>query len=90
MYHTFAALGHDVAAEMTLGYRHYAGVGVPPDCKESLFYYKRVADKGKAVTGYICHMDRLTFNDAADMIYLHLSLSWYLFQLSNTTNRALR
>ncbi|CAG8464095.1 3628_t:CDS:10 [Paraglomus occultum] len=45
VYHTFAALGHDVAAEMTLGYRYYAGIGVSPNCEDSLFYYERVADK---------------------------------------------
>ena len=53
MYHTFAALGHDVAAEMTLGYRYYAGIGVSRSCEDSLFYYERVADKGKAVTSCI-------------------------------------
>ncbi|RIA90942.1 hypothetical protein C1645_737487 [Glomus cerebriforme] len=45
LYHTFAALGRDTAAEMTLGYRHLMGIGVPRSCEDSVFYYKRVADK---------------------------------------------
>ncbi|RGB40885.1 hypothetical protein C1646_636746 [Rhizophagus diaphanus] len=45
LYHTFAALGRDTAAEMTLGYRHLMGIGVPRSCEDAVFYYKRVADK---------------------------------------------
>ncbi|CAJ0826559.1 9200_t:CDS:10 [Entrophospora sp. SA101] len=45
LYHKFAASGHDTAAEMTLAYRYLMGIGVPKSCEDSLFYYKRVADK---------------------------------------------
>lgn len=31
---------------MTLGYRHLMGIGVPRNCEDAVFYYKRVADKG--------------------------------------------
>ncbi|CAG8490048.1 1561_t:CDS:10 [Dentiscutata heterogama] len=45
LYHTFAALGHETAAEMTLAYRYFTGIGVPRSCEDAVFYYKRVADK---------------------------------------------
>ncbi|CAJ0628656.1 166_t:CDS:10, partial [Entrophospora sp. SA101] len=45
LYYTFAALGRDTAAEMTLAYRHLMGIGVERSCEDSVFYYKRVADK---------------------------------------------
>ncbi|CAG8710505.1 11666_t:CDS:10, partial [Acaulospora morrowiae] len=45
LYHTFAALGHDTAAEMTLAYRHFTGIGVPRSCENAVLHYKRVADK---------------------------------------------
>ncbi len=46
LYNTFAALGHDTAAEMALAYRYLMGIGAPKSCEDSVFYYKRVADKG--------------------------------------------
>jgi SEL1 protein len=46
LYHTFAALGHNTAAEMALAYRYLMGIGVSRSCDDSVFYYKRVADKG--------------------------------------------
>lgn len=46
LFHTFAALGGDTAAEMTLGYRYLTGIGTPSKCEDALFYYKKVADKG--------------------------------------------
>lgn len=46
LYYTFAALGRDTAAEMALAYRHLMGIGVERSCEDSVFYYKRVADKG--------------------------------------------
>ncbi|KAI9766962.1 MAG: ERAD-associated protein [Candelina submexicana] len=46
LYHTFAALGGDVRSEMTVAFRHHAGIGTPRNCEEAAFYYKRVADKG--------------------------------------------
>ncbi|KAG5461782.1 MAG: hypothetical protein BJ554DRAFT_5969, partial [Olpidium bornovanus] len=48
-YYTFAALGDDVQAQMTLGFRYLMGVGVQRSCEKSVAYYKRVADKGKGV-----------------------------------------
>lgn len=45
LYHTFAAEGGNTRSEMTLAYRHHAGIGAPRDCDEATYYYKRVADK---------------------------------------------
>lgn len=45
LYHTFAAEGGNTRSEMTLAYRHHAGIGAPRDCDESTYYYKKVADK---------------------------------------------
>ena len=45
LYHTFAAEGGDTRSEMTLAYRHHAGIGTARDCDEATWYYKKVADK---------------------------------------------
>lgn len=45
LYHTFATKGGDIRSEMTLAYRHYAGIGASKDCNEAAIYYKRTADK---------------------------------------------
>lgn len=45
LYHTFAALGGDSRSEMTLAYRYRSGITTPRNCEESLYYYRRVADK---------------------------------------------
>ena len=45
VYHTFAALGGNTRSEMTLAFRHHAGIGTPRNCNEAANYYKRVADK---------------------------------------------
>lgn len=45
LYHTFAAEGGNTRSEMTLAYRHHAGIGAPRDCDEATYYYKKVADK---------------------------------------------
>lgn len=45
LYHAFAAEGGNTRSEMTLAYRHHAGIGAPRDCDEATFYYKKVADK---------------------------------------------
>ncbi|KAK6338871.1 ERAD-associated protein [Orbilia brochopaga] len=45
LYHTFAALGGNTRSEMTLAYRHHAGISTPRNCEEAAFFYKRVADK---------------------------------------------
>ena len=45
MYHTFAAKAGDIRSEMTVAYRHHAGIGTPRDCNEAVIYYKKVADK---------------------------------------------
>jgi SEL1 protein len=45
LYHSFAAEQGNIRSEMTLGYRHHAGIGVPRDCNTAVNYYKRVADK---------------------------------------------
>ena len=45
MYHTFAARGGDIRSQMTVAYRHHAGIGTSRDCNEAAIYYKMVADK---------------------------------------------
>ena len=45
LYHTFAARQGNVRSEMTMAFRHHAGIGTPRNCGESMKYYKRVADK---------------------------------------------
>ncbi|XP_005097909.1 protein sel-1 homolog 1 isoform X2 [Aplysia californica] len=45
IYSTFGALGGDPLAQMSLGYRYYAGVGVESKCETALTYYRKVATK---------------------------------------------
>ncbi|KAL4787471.1 hypothetical protein BJX76DRAFT_345551 [Aspergillus varians] len=45
LYHTFAAEAGNTRSEMTLAYRHHAGIATPRDCDEATYYYKQVADK---------------------------------------------
>ena len=45
MYHTFAAKGGNIRSEMTVAYRHHAGIGTPRDCNAAVGYYRKVADK---------------------------------------------
>jgi SEL1 protein len=47
LYTTFSAWANDTAAELTLGYKYMHGIGTKKSCDDSLFYYKRAADKGK-------------------------------------------
>ncbi|KAI5479884.1 ubiquitin-protein ligase Sel1/Ubx2 [Pseudohyphozyma bogoriensis] len=44
LYYTFAALGGHIPASMTVGYRHWAGIGVKQSCQEALGWYKSAAD----------------------------------------------
>ncbi|GAA5849904.1 hypothetical protein JCM8547_000949 [Rhodosporidiobolus lusitaniae] len=44
LHYTFAALGGNIPASMTVGYRHWAGIGTKQSCKEALPYYKAAAD----------------------------------------------
>eukprot|EP00045_Choanoeca_perplexa_P011359 m.120091 g.120091 ORF g.120091 m.120091 type:complete len:676 (+) comp15606_c0_seq1:95-2122(+) len=44
VYYTFAALGGDTRARMSLGYRYSAGSAVATNCETSLSYYRLVAD----------------------------------------------
>ena len=46
LYTTFSAWANDTAAELTLGYKYMHGIGTKKSCDDSLFYYKRAADKG--------------------------------------------
>ncbi|KAF2716274.1 HCP-like protein [Polychaeton citri CBS 116435] len=48
LYHTFAAEQGNTRSEMTLAYRHHAGVSTPRDCDEAVHWYKKVADKAIA------------------------------------------
>ncbi|KAL4766648.1 ubiquitin ligase complex subunit HRD3 [Aspergillus foveolatus] len=45
LYHAFAAEAGNTRSEMTLAYRHHAGIGTPRNCDEATYYYKQVADK---------------------------------------------
>lgn len=47
LYYTFAALGGDYAAEMSLGYRYWAGIGTKQSCSDALPFYKSAATKGE-------------------------------------------
>lgn len=47
LYYTFAALGGLPEAEMTVGYRHWVGIGTKQSCGDALPFYKSAADKGK-------------------------------------------
>ncbi|KZO97204.1 HCP-like protein [Calocera viscosa TUFC12733] len=48
LHYTFAALGGDQTAEMALGYRHWAGIGVPEDCMTALGWYESAAERAMA------------------------------------------
>jgi SEL1 protein len=45
LYHTFAAEQGDTRSQMTLAYRHHAGISTPRNCDEAVHWYQRVADK---------------------------------------------
>jgi len=44
LYHTFAAEGGELRSQMTLAYRHHAGIGTPRNCEKAVPYYRKVAD----------------------------------------------
>ncbi|KAK4241575.1 protein sel-1 1 [Achaetomium macrosporum] len=48
LYYTFAANRGHTRAEMTVAFRHHAGIGAPRNCDLAVKYYKRVADKAIA------------------------------------------
>ncbi|KAG0223362.1 ERAD-associated protein [Mortierella sp. GBA43] len=48
IYTTFAAMGHNTPAELTLGYKYMLGIGTKKSCQDSIEYYKRAADKAYA------------------------------------------
>ncbi|XP_078042478.1 HMG-coA reductase degradation 3 [Augochlora pura] len=45
LHYTAAALGGDTRAQMSLGYRYWAGVTTPASCENALNFYRKVADK---------------------------------------------
>ena len=45
LYYTFAAHGGDQGAQMALGYRHWAGIGVNDDCGFALDWYQMSAEQ---------------------------------------------
>ncbi|KAK4673120.1 ERAD-associated protein [Podospora pseudopauciseta] len=45
LYYTFAANRGHTRAQMSLAYRHHAGIGTPKNCDVAVKYYKQVADK---------------------------------------------
>lgn len=48
LYHTFAAEQGNTHSQMTLGYRHHAGISTPRNCDEAVHWYQQVADKAIA------------------------------------------
>lgn len=48
LYHTLAAEGGNVRSEMTVAYRHSAGISTPRNCEEAVHFYKSVAKKAMA------------------------------------------
>ena len=44
---TIGALGNSTWGQMALGYRYWAGVTVPAACDKALYFYRKVATKGK-------------------------------------------
>ncbi|PSK48678.1 Protein sel-1 1 [Elsinoe australis] len=50
LYHTFAAEQGDTRSQMTVAYRHHAGIGTPRNCESAVKYYRQVA--AKAVSFY--------------------------------------
>ncbi|BGP21780.1 ubiquitin-protein ligase Sel1/Ubx2 [Rhodotorula toruloides] len=44
LHYTFAALSGHIPASMTVGYRHWAGIGTKQSCKDALPWYKAAAD----------------------------------------------
>lgn len=45
LYHSFAAEQGDTRSEMTMAYRHHAGVSTSRNCEEAVRWYQQVADK---------------------------------------------
>jgi TPR repeat protein len=48
VYLSFAVIQGDLIADQTLGYWHYAGIGMPKSCQKSFWHYQRVADHGQS------------------------------------------
>lgn len=46
LHYTFAALSGSQRAQMIMGYRHWAGIGVNEDCMAALGWYEASAEKG--------------------------------------------
>ncbi|TKA33317.1 hypothetical protein B0A50_00870 [Salinomyces thailandicus] len=75
LYHTFAAEQGDTKSQMTLAYRHHAGVATPKNCEESVHWYKMVADKAIAYYrsgppgGYSLPRDSLRLADEDGGVY---------------------
>lgn len=45
LYYTFAASSGDRGAQMALGYRYWAGIGVNDDCRLALDWYRSAAEQ---------------------------------------------
>lgn len=45
LYHTFAAQQGHIRSQMTVAYRHHAGIGTPRSCEKAVGYYAQVARK---------------------------------------------
>ncbi|KAH7138659.1 hypothetical protein B0J11DRAFT_515058 [Dendryphion nanum] len=45
LYHLFAAEGGDIRSEMTIAYRYSSGIATPRTCEDSVYFYKKAAEK---------------------------------------------
>lgn len=61
VHYTFAALGGNTWAQMTLGYRYLSGINVSPGCEKALDFYRQVADKGKKFVQFVRNCMFLNF-----------------------------
>ncbi|EMC98675.1 hypothetical protein BAUCODRAFT_377611 [Baudoinia panamericana UAMH 10762] len=75
LYHTFAAEQDDTRSQMTLAYRHHAGIATPRNCDEAVHWYKKVADKAISYYrsgppgGHVLSRDAYRLADEAGGVY---------------------
>jgi SEL1 protein len=61
LYYTFAAHSGDKGAQMALGYRYWAGIGVNDDCKDALDWYQSAAEQCKIMAASDVHNTLIIF-----------------------------
>ncbi|KAF9978233.1 ERAD-associated protein [Actinomortierella ambigua] len=45
LYTSFAASANNTAAQMTMGYKHWLGIGTTKNCELAIYYYRQTADR---------------------------------------------